>query len=47
MQGQIVMRKLLIGNGYYELGSQLGGGAYIVSFHMPSSVFSQKVFISN
>jgi hypothetical protein len=45
--GQVVMQKLLNGNGYYELGSQLGSGAYIVSFYVLSNVFSQKVSISN
>jgi len=47
INGQVILRKKLYGNGYHELGSQFSGGIYIVSFYMKQHMISKKVFISN
>jgi hypothetical protein len=44
LQGQVLLRKQLAGNGQYELGSFING-VYIVSFFTQQQVFSKKIFV--
>lgn len=47
INGQVLLRKKLYGNGNHELGSQFSAGIYIVTFYVKQQTISKKVFISN
>ncbi|WP_162915353.1 LamG-like jellyroll fold domain-containing protein [Paraflavitalea soli] len=47
MQGQVLLRRQLNGNGYHELGNTLINGVYVISFYTQHGVVSQRVMISH
>lgn len=46
IQGQVIFRQELIGNGQHELQASLSSGIYIVSFYAPQLQYSKKVLVN-
>lgn len=46
LQGQVVLRQELPGNGQHELKALLSSGVYIVSFYAPQLQYSKKVLVT-